>query len=102
MTTNPHIISLSEAETMTHAYQNAPQFQGLTIACMIDNNAYQQVLTQPGCVNVRTYFALDNQNNLTIVVVGVNDLGNDITNGIILNRSRRCLHTCDLISPLMQ
>jgi hypothetical protein len=101
MTTNPHIISLSEAATMTHAYQNAPQFQGLTIACMMDNMSYQQVISQPECVSLRTYFALDEQNNLTIVVVGVDQFGNDMTNGIILERSTRCLIHCSNNSPLM-
>jgi len=87
MTTNPHIISLAEAATMTHAYQNAPQFQGLTIASMIDNNSYQQVMIQPGCEGIRTYFALNSSNKLTIVVIGVDSFGNDMTNGIILDRA---------------
>ncbi len=101
MTTNPHHISLTEASTMTHAFQNAQQFQGMTIACMMDNNSYQEVIDQPGCVNLRTYFALDDQNNLTIVLVGVNALGQDMVNGIILERSTRCLVLCDHNSPLM-
>jgi hypothetical protein len=102
MTTNPHIISLAEAATMTHAFQNAPQFQGLTVACLMDNNAYQQVMTQPGCVGVRTYFALDSSNNLTIVAVGVNSVGNDITSGIILDRAYTCPITCSINSELMK
>ena len=28
---NHHVITLAEAQEMTHAYQNATQFQGLTI-----------------------------------------------------------------------
>jgi len=102
MTTNPHIISLAEAATMTHAFQNAPQFQGLTVACMMDNNAYQQVMTQPGCAGVRTYFALDELNNLTIVIVGVDELGNDMTSGIILDRAFSCPIYCSLNSVLMK
>ncbi len=102
MTTNPHLISLAEAAEMTHAYQNAAQFQGMTVACMMDNNAYQQVMTQPGCTGVRTYFALDELNNLTIVVVGVDAQGNDITNGIIMEISYRCPILCHHNSPLMK
>jgi hypothetical protein len=101
MTTNPHIISLSEAATMTHAYQNAPQFQGLTKSCMMDNGSYQQLMTQPGCEGVRTYFALDDTNKLTIVVVGVDANGNDMTNGIILERAHTCPINCPNNSPLM-
>jgi hypothetical protein len=102
MTTNPHLISLAEAAVMTHAYQNATQFQGMTVACMMDNNAYQQVMTQPGCNGVRTYFALDDLNNLTIVVVGVDAQGNDISSGIIMERSYRCPILCHHNSPLMK
>lgn len=100
MTQNPHIISLNTAITLTHAFQNAIQYQGNTVACMIDANAYQQLLEQPGCVNVRTYFAL-NQTILTIVVVGVDNNGNDMTNGIILDMSLHCPVNCHNQSPLM-
>ncbi len=102
MTNNPHLISLAEAAVMTHAYQNATQFQGMTVACMLDNNAYQQVMTQPGCTGVRTYFALDDLNNLTIVVVGVDAQGNDITSGIIMERANRCPILCPINSELMK
>ena len=79
MSNNPHDISLDEAKSMTHAYQNAAQFQGLTVASMIDKDAYQLVMDQPGCVNIRTYFALNEAGTLTIVVVGVDDNGEDMT-----------------------
>lgn len=101
MTNNQHFITLAEAATMTHAYQNAPQFQGLTKSCMMDNGSYQQVMTQPGCEGVRTYFALDDANKLTIVVVGVDANGNDMTNGIILERAWHCPSICPVNSPLM-
>ncbi len=101
MTTNQHIISLTEATEMTHAYQNASQFQGMTISCMMDNDAYQQVMTQPGCVSLRTYFALDEFNNLTIVVVGVDSQGNDMTSGVLINRAYRCPAICPANSVLI-
>lgn len=100
MTTNSHIIPLSQAAQMTHAYQNASQYQGNTISGMIDASAYQLLLAQPGCVGVRTYFALD-QGVLTIVVVGVDSNENDMTNGIILDGASLCPPKCPVNSPLM-
>jgi len=100
MTTNPHIINLNDAVELTHAFQNAPQYQGNTVACMINAAAYQQLLAQPGCVNVRTYFALD-QGTLTIVVVGVDTDGNDITSGVLLDITILCPSDCPVDSPLM-
>jgi hypothetical protein len=101
MSTNPHVISLAEAKTMTHAYQSAQQFQGLTVASMIDKEAYQLVMDQPGCVNIRTYFGLNSQSTLTIVVVGVDDNGNDMTQGVLLDMANNCPVYCPTNSELI-
>jgi hypothetical protein len=67
---------------------------------MIDSNSYNSLINQIGCVNVRTYFGLD-QNVLTIVVVGVDNLGNDMVDGIILDMAVNCPIFCHRDSPLM-
>ena len=101
MSTNSHVITLDQAQTMTHAFQNATQFQGLTVASMIDKDAYQLVMDQPGCVNIRTYFALNEAGTLTIVVVGVDASGADMMDGVLLNRALNCPTTCFINSELM-
>jgi hypothetical protein len=101
MTTNPHIISLTEAAEMTHAFQNDTRFLGMTVACMMGNDAYGLVTSQIGCTGLRTYFALTESGTLTIVVVGVDQNGNDMTNGVILERSYNCPIDCPGNSPLM-
>jgi 3-deoxy-D-arabino-heptulosonate 7-phosphate (DAHP) synthase len=67
-------ITLAEAITMTHAYQNDPLFAGQTIAAKINNASYLEIINQPGCVEVRTYFAKDAAGALTLVAVGVDGL----------------------------
>ena len=52
-------ITLAEAITMTHAYQNDPLFAGQAIAAKLNNASYLEIINQPGCVEVRTYFAKD-------------------------------------------
>jgi len=99
MTNN--IITLTQAETETHAFQNAQQFQGLTKSCAIDKTAYNQLLSQPGVAEIRTYFSLNSNNILSIVVVGVDNNGNDMTNGIMLGESKNCPYYCSPNSPLM-
>ncbi len=101
MTNNNHEITLQEAITMTHAYQNYPQFAGQTKAGLISATAIQDLLNQPGCVGVRIYFALDLNNNLTTVLVGTDNADNDITSGILLNRGIKCPPQCSLNSPLL-
>ncbi len=101
MSTNNHNITLAEAITLTHAYQSKQLFEGLTRASYIDANAYQQIIDQEGCVGIRTYFALNESNKLTIVV-GVDANGNDMTNGVLLNHALDCPTVCPVNSPLIQ
>lgn len=99
MTNN--IITLNQAKTETHSFQNSEQFQGLTKSCAIHKNAYTQLLSQPGIVEIRTYFCLTSNNILSIIVVGVDINGNDMTDGIILGDSKNCPYYCPPNSPLM-
>jgi hypothetical protein len=101
MTTNSNTITLQEAITMTHAYQNSPQFAGLTKAGLISATAVQDLLNQPGCVGVRIYFALNAYNNLTLVLVGTDTNENDMTSGIILDKLKDCPPICNFDSPLL-
>lgn len=96
-----NIINLTQAETETHAYQNDAQFQGLTKSCAMDKSAYEQLLAQPGVEKVRTYFSLDTNNKLSIVVVGVDAQGEDMTSGVILGDSKHCPYYCPSNSSLM-
>ena len=50
----------------------------------MDKSAYEQLLAQPGVEKVRTYFSLDTNNMLSIVVVGVDAQGEDMTSGVII------------------
>ena len=99
MSETNHIVSLEHAASMTHAYQSAPEYNGKTIATKISASAYQEVINQPGCEGIRTYFALDN-GTLTTVVVGVDASGNDITAGVILDDADWCPDECNFVSTL--
>jgi hypothetical protein len=96
-----NIINLTQATAETHAYQNDSQFQGLTKSCAIDKSAYDQLLAQPRVEKVRTYFSLDTNNKLSIVVVGVDAQGEHLTTGILLGNPSPCPYICPLNSPLM-
>jgi hypothetical protein len=94
-------ITLPEAVAMTHAYQNDPLFAGQTISAKIPNAAYLEIINQTGCVEVRTYFAKNAAGALTLVIVGVNANGNDMTAGKIMNRLIKCPNNCPHNSPLL-
>jgi hypothetical protein len=95
-----NIINLSQAVSETHSYQNDPRFQGLTKSLLIDASAYNQLLSQPNIVGVRTYLAINN-GILSIVVVGVDTLGEDCTQGLLLGNAEPCPFTCPSNSPLL-
>lgn len=94
-------ITLAEAIGMTHAYQNDSLFSGQTVSAKIPNSAYLDIINQPGCVEVRTYFAKNAAGALTLVMVGVDANGNDMTAGKIMNRANLCPNACPPNSPLM-
>ncbi len=98
---NPHEITLAEAVTMTHAYQNDSTFANQTIAVKTSNDVYLDIINQPGCVEVRSYFAKDANGVLTLVIVGVDANGDDMTNGKIMDYFHPCPHNCHSSSPLM-
>lgn len=94
-------ISLQEAETLTHAFQNSIEFQGQTIAGEINKAEIVNLINQTDCINIRIYNAINSNNQLTFVIVGVNAAGEDMTGGIILDRLALCPPNCHNSSPLM-
>jgi hypothetical protein len=101
MSTNPHIITLQEAQEMTYAYQDAIQFQGQTISSAIDLDAITQLINQAGCNGIRIYFGLNSSNKLAPVIVSYDVNNMDQTSGIILNRGSNCPTNCPT-SPLIK
>lgn len=99
---NPHEITLAEAITMTHAYANAPQFQGMTRSVLFNSEAFTDILSQPGCIGIRLYFSLTDQDALTLVMVGSDANNSDMTSGVLMDRTYLCPpFNCTTNSPLM-
>ena len=98
---NPNEITLAEAITMREAYQTDSLFAEQAIAVTDSNDPYLEIINQPGCVEVRTYFAKNEAGALTLVMVGVDTNGNDMTAGKIMNLHQLCPIECAPNSPLM-
>jgi hypothetical protein len=79
------IISLEQAIALTQAYQNSVIGIGQTISADVTKTDLDLVLNQPNCVGLRIYNALEDDNTINFVLMGIDENGNDITNGIILN-----------------
>lgn len=55
------------------------------VSYTIGKNILSQILSQPGCVGIRFYNALNEEGNKTLVYVGVNEHGEDIVEYNVIN-----------------
>jgi hypothetical protein len=95
-------INLTEAVNLTHNYQNSPISNNQPISFLVERNEILSLLNQPNCNDFRIYMGLNNGNQFSPVVVGVDNDGNDMPNGLILGDFRKCPFSCPIInSPLM-
>jgi hypothetical protein len=89
------VITLAEAATLTEAYRNANSNDpNLILGHFIGINKLNQILSQIGCVGIRTYHGLDVNGKKAIVMVGVDSDENDLTAGVILDKAHDCPSNC--------
>jgi len=93
-----HDIPLSEAAEWTKNYRDANPNE--TRAHFFGKEAILNILNQTTCVGIRIYYALDENDQKQLVVVGANAGKNDLYNGILAERSLRCPQDCATASPL--
>jgi hypothetical protein len=53
------------------------------------------MLGQTSCVGLRMYYALDGEGVKQMIIVGVDANGDDLTSGIVAERSKPCPAYCD-------
>lgn len=80
-----HEISLAAAAILTENYRN--QNPNATLGGFFGKTAIEAILAQPGCVGIRYYNAIDN-NEPTLVLVGVDANQNDLYNGPLAEFSK--------------
>lgn len=95
------VITLKEAIDFTHAYQE--EYPDSTKAFLVDVDKLNLITTQENCVSVRIYNGYDTETNtINLVLVGVNDQGEDMTKGIIIERAKPCPPYCPGKSALIR
>lgn len=92
------LITLTEGSTMTANFRR--KFPHETKAVFYTLDIYTSLLSQEGCVGIRIYNALDVDGNMTNVMVGVDEQGNDLYEGKVYNRGIMCPHVCPSSNPL--
>lgn len=90
---NNQIISLDEASKLTSKYREQAETDAIK-GGLFWKEYVQKLLEQPGCVAMRYYHAIDDKGNPAIVLVGVNNEGEDITGGVLLEIGMVCPPWC--------
>ena len=99
-----HSISLAGASKMTRNFQlHAAPDQ--IVGGFFGKDAVLAIISQEGAAGLRYYYGLDDEGTPHIILIGVNADGNDMTDGLLAERSTMCPPHCaefnDLNSPLL-
>lgn len=86
------IITLAAASKMTGDFRTA--YPNATKAVYYTNDVFEDIISQEGCEGIRIYNAINSDNKLTNVLVGVDRFGNDMVNGKIYDHGSFCPNDC--------
>jgi hypothetical protein len=94
-----HQIALPEATGLTKAFRLTTTSDAV-LAQYFGKDALEKTLAQYGCVGLRMYYGKHKDGSPTIVIVGVDNKGEDMTSGLICQRARPCPPLCPTESEL--
>lgn len=89
-------IDRDQAIKWTANYRSSGR--GKTNCHLFGGETVQQLLEQEGCVAMRIYYALDDNGQQQLLLVGTDAEGNDLTEGLILDLSSPCPPDCSVNS----
>ena len=93
-----HEIGMTEAREMVGRWKRAnPEKKS---AGAFTRVGLDRILAQDGCQGVRMYYALDEQGAMTLVLIGVDEFGNDMDEGDLAEKSFPCPPYCPMDSAL--
>jgi len=94
-----HVVSLEVAKKYIQNFKNSPTVVTIK-AGYFSRNIFDLILAQPKCVGIRYYYAKLDNGTPTIVIIGVDSDGKEISAGVIGEETRPCPPFCDTQSVL--
>ena len=94
-----HTITLDQAVKYIQNFKSFPATPSIKGA-YFGRSAFDKILAQSGCIGIRYYYAKKDDGTPTIVLVGVDGAGNDITAGILSDDGWPCPPMCGGPNPL--
>lgn len=93
------IVTLALAGKLTRNYRDSSPKETVR-AGGFWKEPLQKLLGQPGCVAMRIYYARKDDGVPAFVLVGIDEKGEDLDNGILLEEGYPCPPWCDDTSAL--
>lgn len=94
-----HRITLAEAAALTRRHRERRGPRGAR-GFGFPREAFEAILAQPGCTGVRIYLGLGADGASTLVLVGMDAEGADLTDGEVMDRGWPCPPVCPPDSAL--
>jgi hypothetical protein len=88
-----HVITLDQAAKYIQNFKNSPKVPMIKGA-YFGRSIFDKILAQPGCVGIRYYYAQKDDGTPTLVLVGIDGGGNDLTGGPVGEESIPCPPFC--------
>ena len=86
-------ITLAEAEELTGSYQT--NFPDENMCYFVGATHVKDIIKQEGCIGIRVYKGLNKDTfKKTLVLIGVDQDGKDMTNGFIVDKLTTCPDNC--------
>jgi len=93
------VVTLEEAQVYTKRYNSTIAEDDIKAVSFGKENL-ENILIQNECIGVRFYYAKTEEDKLTLVAVGYNADGDDLSEGIILERGAPCPPYCAMTLDL--
>ncbi|PKV63122.1 hypothetical protein [Pontibacter ramchanderi] len=87
-------IDRNQAKRWTAKYRTSGR--GKTNSHLFGAETVRNLLEQEGCVGMRIYYALDDNGEQQLLLVGTDAEGNDMTEGLILDLASPCPPDCSV------
>lgn len=94
-----HLVTIAEAARLIQNYRTGKPKDAIKGA-YLGRSIFKKILGQEECVGIRFYFALNEDNTRTVVLVGVLPNGNDIVDGVLGDDVWLCPPFCAEVNPL--
>jgi hypothetical protein len=94
-----HKITVADAALLTRRHRDAAGPRGER-GGMFARAAVEELLLQPGCAGLRFYYGRREDGTSALVLIGVDEGGNDMTDGDVLDSHYPCPPYCPTPSQL--